>query len=212
MGALEDISESVIEGNEAKTGQLVRLALDNGIGSLEILNMGLIAGMNVVGARFKQADMFIPEVLLSARAMSSGMGILKPLLSSEGLEDRGSIILGTVKGDVHEIDKHLVGVMLSGAGFDVIDIGTGVPPQKFVEAAAEKKARLIAMSALLTTTMPSIKDTVEELKKSGFGSQIKTMIGGAVVTQQYADEIGADGYAPDAVSAVDKAKELLNIS
>ena len=212
MGALEDISESVTEGNEAKTGQLVRLALDNGIGSLEILNAGLIAGMNVVGERFKQADMFIPEVLLSARAMSSGTEILKPLLSSEGLEDRGSIILGTVKGDVHEIGKNLVGVMLSGAGFDVIDIGTGVPPQKFIETAVEKKAGLIAMSALLTTTMPSIKATVEELGKSGFGGQIKTMVGGAVVTQQYADEIGADGYAPDAVSAVDKAKELLNIS
>ncbi|MFC2033141.1 B12-binding domain-containing protein, partial [Chloroflexota bacterium] len=165
MGALEDISESIIEGNEAKTGQLVQLALDNGIGSLEILNAGLMAGMNIVGERFKQADMFIPEVLLSARAMSSGTEILKPLLSSGELEDRGRIILGTVKGDVHEIGKNLVGVMLSGAGFDVIDIGTGVPPQNFIEAAVEKKAGLIAMSALLTTTMPSIKATVEELEK-----------------------------------------------
>ena len=212
MSELEEISESIIEGNEGKTGQLVRLALDRSISAIEILNTGLVAGMNVVGERFKQADMFIPEVLLAARAMNAGMLTLKPLLRGQDFQDFGCVVLGTVKGDIHEIGKNLVGVMLNGAGFDVIDLGAGVPPQKFVEVAVEKKAHLIAMSALLTTTMPSIKDTLEALKESEMGSQIKTMIGGAVVTQEYADEIGADGYAPDAVSAVAKAKELCNIS
>ena len=210
MVELEDIAQSVIEGNESKTGELAQLALDKGISAYDALNKGLIAGMNVVGERFKQADMFIPEVLLAARAMNAGMSILKPLLHGEGFQNLGCIILGTVKGDIHEIGKNLVGIMLKGAGFEVVDLGTDVSPQKFVEAAREGKAQLIAMSALLTTTMPYLKDTVDELKESELGSQIKTLIGGAVVTQQYADEIGADGYAEEAVSAVAKAREILN--
>jgi len=212
VSELEEISESLIEGNEGKTQALAQSALDKGISAFEILNKGLLAGMNVIGKRFKQADIFIPEVLLAARAMNAGVLVLKPLLLGQDFHDFGCIVLGTVKGDIHEIGKNLVGVMLNGAGFNVIDLGTGVPPEKFLEAAVEKKANLIAMSALLTTTMPFIKDTVEALRESGMGSQIKTMIGGAVITQEYADEIGADGYAADAVSAVAKAKELLNIS
>lgn len=155
--------------------------------------------------------MFIPEVLLAAKAMTAAMDILKPLMLSAGVQSTGSIVLGTVKGDIHEIGKNLVGVILSGAGFEVIDLGIDVPPQKFIEAAVREKAQLIGMSALLTVTMPSMKDTIDELKKAGLETEIKTMIGGAVVTQRYADEIGADGYAPDAPSALAKAKELLGL-
>ena len=211
MTKLEELAKNVIEGQKDKVEELTRLALAEGISVTEILNKGLIGGMNVVGERFKQAEMFIPEVLLAAKAMNAGMDILKPLLLSAGFRNVGSIVLGTVKGDVHEIGKNLVGIMLSGAGFEVTDLGANVPPQKFIEVVIEKKARLIGMSALLTVTMSAMKDTIDELKKVGLETQIKTMIGGATVTQRYADEIGADGYAQDAVSAVNKAKELLNL-
>ncbi len=212
MTELEEIAQNLIEGNENEVGELTQRALAKGINVIEILNKGLLGGMNVVGERFKQAEMFIPEVLLAARAMNAGMNILKPLLLSAGFRNVGSIVLGTVRGDIHEIGKNLVGIMLSGAGFEVIDLGVNVPPQRFIEVVVEKKAQLIGMSALLTVTMPAMKDTIDELKGAGLKTQIKTMIGGATVTQRYADEIGADGYAQDAVSAVSKAKELLNLN
>lgn len=211
MNKLEELSKNLIEGQKDKVEELTRQALAEGISATEILDKGLIGGMNIVGERFRQADMFIPEVLLAAKAMKAGMDILKPLLLGTGFRALAKIVLGTVQSDIHEIGKNLVGIMLSGAGFEVIDLGVGVPPQKFVEVAAKEEAQLIAMSALLTMTMPFMKDTIEELKKAGLENQIKTMVGGAIVTQRYANEIGANGYAKDATSAVIKAKELLKL-
>ncbi|MBL7177767.1 MAG: corrinoid protein [Desulfobacteraceae bacterium] len=212
MTKLEELAESLIEGQEDKVAELTKMALAEGIGATEIMNNGLMAGMNVVGARFKEADIFIPEVMLAAKAMTAGMEILKPLLVGSDSQSMGKVILGTVSGDVHKIGKNLVGIMLTGAGFEVIDLGEGVPPQKFIETVVGEKASLIAMSALLTLTMPVMKETIEELKEAGLENQVKTLVGGATVNQEYADEIGADGYAPDAVSAVQKAKDLLNLS
>ncbi len=211
MNILEELAKNLIEGQKEKVEELTRQALAEGISVTEILNKGLVSGMDVVGERFKQAEMFIPEVLLAAKAMNTGMNILKPLLASSGFQNIGRVILGTVKGDLHDIGKNLVGIMLTGAGFEVIDLGVNVPPQKFIQAAVEKKAQLIGMSSLLTVTMPSLKATIEELKKAGL-KNIKTIVGGATVTQRYADEIGADGYAKDAHSAIAKTKELLELS
>lgn len=211
MNKLEELAKNLIEGQKDKVEELTRLALDEGVDATEILSKGLIGGMDIVGERFQQAEMFIPEVLRAAKAMHAAMDILTPLLLDTGFQALGKVVLGTVKEDIHEIGKNLVGIMLSGAGFEVIDLGVGVPPQKFIEAAVENKAQLIGMSSLLTLTMPSMKDTIEELKKAGLENQIKTMVGGAVVTQRYADEIEADGYAQDAPSAVVKAKELLKL-
>ena len=211
MNRLEVITQSLIEGEKDKVEELTRLALDDGISVEQILNEGLTGGMNIVGERFKQADMFIPEVLLAAKAMKAGTDILAPLLLGTRFQNSAKVVLGTVKGDIHDLGKNLVGIMLSGAGFEVIDLGVNVPPQKFIEAAAEKEAQLVGLSALLTVTMPAMKDAIEELRKAGLETQVKTMIGGAPVTRQYADEIGADGYAKDAPSAVAKAKELLKL-
>ena len=207
-----EIAESLIEGQENRVEELIRMALDEGIDAGDIMSDGLLAGMDVVGERFKQADMFIPEVMLSANAMIAGMDILRPLLFEGGTQGIGKVVLGTVSGDVHKIGKNLVGIMLTGVGFDVIDLGEGVPPEKFVESVIQEKAQLVAMSALLTMTMPFMKDTIDALKEAGLENRIKTLVGGATVTQKFADDIGADGYAPDAVSAAQKAKELLNSS
>ena len=207
-----EIAESLIEGQEDKVEELTKMALAEGIDAIDIMNEGLMAGMDVVGERFKQADMFIPEVMLSANAMIAGMDILRPLLFEGGTQGIGKVVLGTVSGDVHKIGKNLVGIMLTGVGFDVIDLGEGVPPEKFVESVIQEKAQLVAMSALLTMTMPFMKDTIDALKEAGLENRIKTLVGGATVTQKFADDIGADGYAPDAVSAAQKAKELLNSS
>jgi 5-methyltetrahydrofolate--homocysteine methyltransferase len=212
MTELIKLAESLIEGKENRVEALTKMALEEGIDASVILNEGLIAGMNVVGERFKEADIFIPEVMLSANAMVVGMNILKPLLSGDSSQSIGKVILGTVSGDVHKIGKNLVGIMLTGAGFEVIDLGEGVPPQKFVEAVMEQKAQLVAMSALLTMTMPFMKNTIDALKEAGLETRIKTLIGGATVNQKFADDIGADGFAPDAVSAAQKAKELLNVT
>ena len=212
MAELTKLAESLIDGQEDRVAELTKMALDEGIDASEILNEGLVAGMNVVGKRFKEADIFIPEVMLSANAMIAGLDILRPLLFDASVQSLGKVVLGTVSGDVHKIGKNLVGIMLTGAGFDVVDLGEGVPPQKFVEAVIEEKAQLVAMSALLTMTMPFLKDTIDALKEAGLGNQIKTLIGGATVNQKFADDIGADGYAPDAVSAAQKAKELLNLN
>ena len=212
MTKLAEITESLIRGQEDKVGELIKTALAEGISATEILNEGLIAGMNIVGERFRQADIFIPEVMLSANAMIVGTEILKPLLLEDSAQSSGKVILGTVSGDVHKIGKNLVGIMLTGAGFDVIDLGEGVSPQKFVETVVGENAQLVAMSALLTMTMPAMKVTIDALKEAGLEGQVKTLVGGATVNQEFADEIGADGYAPDAVSAVQKAKELLHLN
>ena len=211
MDVIEEIRENLLEFEVDKVGQLIRTAIDQGIDAKTILHQGLIAGMNVVGEQFREAEIFVPQVLLAAKAMNTALGILEPVLSSAEREPLAVVILGTVKMDVHDIGKNLIGIMLKGAGFEVHDIGTDVSPETFVEAARQHKAQMICMSALLTTSMPSMKKSVETFKMSAIKDKVKTMIGGAVVTQQYADEIGADGYAPDAGSAVSKAKALLGL-
>ena len=211
MVELTKLAEALIKGQAPQVKELCEKALAEGKSPKEVLDKGLIAGMDVVGAKFKKNEFYVPEVLIAARAMHAGMDILKPKLAEAGVEPMGRIAIGTVKGDLHDIGKNLVSMMMEGAGFEVIDLGIDVPPEKFLEAIKEKKAQVLAMSALLTTTMPSMKTIIDALKKEGVGKEVKTMIGGAPVTQSYADEVGASGYAPDAASAVDKAKELLKL-
>lgn len=208
MADLQGIAEAVIAGNRDEVTKLVQQAVDEGVGPEAIINDGLIAGMGVVGDKFKKNEFYVPEVLIAARAMHGGMDIIKPLLAESGIEPKGVIAIGTVKGDLHDIGKNLVAMMLEGGGYEVIDLEVDVPPEKFVEVVNERNVKILALSALLTTTMPSMKDTIEALKEAGVRDKVKVMIGGAPVTQNYADEIGADGYAPDAASAVDLAAEL----
>jgi 5-methyltetrahydrofolate--homocysteine methyltransferase len=210
MSVLEQISENLIKGkaNEVKT--LVQQALDEGTKPEEVLNNGLLAGMAVVGERFKKNEVYVPEVLIAARAMKMGSEVLKPLLAESGVEATGKVVLGTVKGDLHDIGKNLVGMMLEGSGFEVVDLGTDVPSQKFVDAARENKATIVGASALLTTTMTAMKEVVEAFHASDLNGKVKIMIGGAPVTQAFCTEIGADGYAPDAASAADLAKTFVS--
>jgi len=209
MSTLQNIADNLMKGkaNDVKTG--VQQALDEGVEPGAILNDGLLAGMNVIGQRFKKNEVYVPEVLIAARAMKAGMEILQPELTSAGVEPIGIAVIGTVKGDLHDIGKNLVAMMLEGAGFKVVDIGIDVSPEKFVESARESKAVVVGISALLTTTMTNMKAVVEAIKESDLADSVKVMIGGAPVTQAFCDEIGADGYAPDAASAADLAKSLL---
>lgn len=209
MSVFEEIADNLIKGQAPKVKELVQQAIDSGSLPGDILTNGLIAGMNVIGERFKKNEVYVPQVLIAARAMHAGMDVLKPLLAESGVEPVGKVVIGTVKGDLHDIGKNLVCMMLEGAGFEVIDCGIDCPAEKMVSAAKENNAKLIGMSALLTTTMPAMKDTIAFIEENGLKDQIKTFIGGAPVTQKYADEIGADGYAPDAASAVDVAKALI---
>ncbi|MEI6503212.1 MAG: corrinoid protein [Armatimonadota bacterium] len=209
MVDLQGIAEAVIRGDRDSVGSMTQAAVDEGVSAEQIINEGLIAGMGVVGTKFKANEFYVPEVLIAARAMHAGMNIIKPLLAASGVQPRGTIAIGTVKGDLHDIGKNLVAMMMEGGGFEVIDLEVDVAPEKFVAAVKDSGAQVIALSALLTTTMPSMKDTIEALKEAGVRDQVKVMIGGAPVTQNYADEVGADGYSPDAASAVDKANELL---
>jgi 5-methyltetrahydrofolate--homocysteine methyltransferase len=207
-----EISEALISGKAPVVVELVNKALAEGRSPQEVLNGALIPGMDVVGKKFKANEFYVPEVLVAARAMQGGLNILKPLLAKAGVKQIGTVVIGTVKGDLHDIGKNLVSMMLEGAGFKVVDLGIDVPPDKFVSAAVDNDAQVIGMSALLTTTMPSMKNTVEALRVAGLAGKIKTIIGGAPVTQKYADEIGANGYSPDAASAVEKTKEVLGIA
>jgi 5-methyltetrahydrofolate--homocysteine methyltransferase len=209
MADLQGIAEAVIKGDRDTVSKLTQAAVDEGVSAETVINEGLIAGMGVVGTKFKANEFYVPEVLIAARAMHAGMDIIKPLLAESGVQPRGIVAIGTVKGDLHDIGKNLVAMMLEGGGYEVLDLGVDVAPEVFVAAVKEKGAQVLALSALLTTTMPSMKDTIEALKEAGVRDAAKIMIGGAPVTQNYADEIGADGYAPDAASAVDKAAELL---
>ncbi len=211
MANLEELKQNLISGKAPQVKEQVQSAINEGMDVKQILDEGLIAGMAVVGERFKKNEFYVPEVLIAARAMNGGMEILEPLLLKTGVEPAGRIAVGTVKGDLHDIGKNLVAMMLKGAGFKIDDLGIDVPPEKFIDA-AKAGAKIVALSALLTTTMPGMKDVVEAIQKAGLSDQVKTMIGGAPLTQSYADEIKADGYAPDASSAVDKAKELLGLS
>ena len=212
MVNLVEISEALINGKAPVVVDLVNKALSEGTSPQEIMNKALIPGMDVVGKKFKANEFYVPEVLVAARAMQGGLRILKPLLAEAGVKQIGTVVVGTVKGDLHDIGKNLVAMMLEGAGFKVVDLGIDVPPEKFVSAAVDNNAQVIGMSALLTTTMLSMKNTVEALRVAGLSDKIKTLIGGAPVTQKYADEIGATGYSPDAASAVEKAKEVIGIA
>jgi len=198
-----------VNGKADEVRDMVKKALDEGQEVEKILNEGLIAGMNVVGEKFKRNEFYVPEMLIAARAMKAGMEVLRPILVQKDVKPLGTVVLGTVRGDLHDIGKNLVGMMLEGAGFEIVDLGVDVSPEKFVQTVKEKKAQIVGLSALLTTTMPSMKDVIKALEEEGIRDKVKVMIGGAPVTQNYADEIGADGYAPDAASAADKAKELV---
>jgi len=212
MADLAKIAENVIKGQAPKVKELVESALAEGVPVGDILNGGLIKGMGVVGEKFKNNEFYVPEVLIAARAMKAGMVLIRPLLASSGVEPVGKVAIGTVKGDLHDIGKNLVGMMLEGAGFEVIDLGIDVTPEKFIDAIRAKGAQIIGLSALLTTTMPSMKTIIDAIQEVGLRDRVKVLIGGAPVTQSYADEIGADGYARDAASGVDMAKELLGVS
>ncbi len=212
MALIEEIRESLVVGNAPLVNELTQKALDEGAEALDILNGGLVAGMDIVAAKWKAGEYYIPNVLIAARAMKQGMALIKPKLLEGDYKAKAVAVAGTVKGDLHDIGKNLVVMMMEGAGFEVIDLGTDVSPQKFVETAREKNADLIMMSALLTTTMMAMKDVVAAVKDSGMSDKVKTMIGGAPITEKFAEEIGADGYAADGSSAVEKAKALLGIA
>jgi 5-methyltetrahydrofolate--homocysteine methyltransferase len=209
MADMNQLAEAVIGGQAPKVKELVEAALNEGASPKEVLDQGLITGMNEVGRRFKANEFYVPEVLIAARAMHSGMDVLEPKLAEAGVEPVAKAAIGTVKGDLHDIGKNLVTMMLKGAGFKVEDLGVDVPIEKFIEA-ARGDAQVLCLSALLTTTMPQMPKVIEALKEAGV-TDVKVMIGGAPVTQKYADEIGADGYAADAASAVDKAKEMIGV-
>ncbi len=206
---ISEIKEAVIDGMQKVVPGKVQQALDEGIGPETILNEAMINGMAEVGQLFEDGEFFVPEMLVAARAMAAGMEVLKPYLQQADIKATGKVILGTVQGDLHDIGKNLVGMMLEGAAFEVIDLGTDVPPEKFVAAVKESGAQIVAMSALLTTTMPAMKTTIEALENAGVRDQIKIMVGGAPLSDQYAKEIHADGYSPDANRAVSLAKSLI---
>jgi 5-methyltetrahydrofolate--homocysteine methyltransferase len=206
---LGKMAESLIAGKIDEVVDLTKEALDGGAAPADILDQGLLAGMDVVGQRFKAEEMFIPGVLRCAKCMHGAMEILRPLLAETGAESIGTLIIGTVKGDLHDIGKNLVGMMFEGAGFNVVDIGIDKEPQVFVDAIKEHNAKLIGMSALLTTTMPKMGETIKAIKEAGVRDQVKILVGGAPITAAFAEEIGADGYASNAASAVDKGKELM---
>ena len=210
MADLQALAEAVIDGKKDDAEQITQAAIDEGMAPAEIINDGLIAGMAVVGERFKNNEFYVPEVLIAARAMQAGMTMVKPLLGAGEMEAKGTIAIGTVKGDLHDIGKNLVAMMLEGGGFEIVDLSVDVSAEQFIAAVNEQGCDGIALSALLTTTMPSMKDTVDGLVEAGIRENVKVVIGGAPVTQSYADEIGADGYAADAASAVDKFSELLS--
>lgn len=209
MEILTKISASLIDGDDERAGQLTQEAIDAGLPAKQILDDGLIGGMDVVGQRFKNHEIYLPDVLLAARAMYAGMDRLKPLLLEEGVPSLGRIVLGSVQGDLHDIGKNLVGIMLRGAGFDVIDLGSDVTPEKFVDAAREHDAAVIGLSALLTTTMPAMKKVVERIAEEGLAGKIKVIVGGAPVSAGFAKEIGADAHGYDAANAVDCVKALV---
>ncbi len=210
MATLEDIANAVIKGNVGKTKELTQELIDEKeVAPLDIINNGLIAGMNVVGVRFKNNEMFVPEVMVAAKAMKQGVELVSPLIAAGDMPTAGTVLLGTVKGDLHDIGKNLVGIMLESSGYKIIDIGIDKSPEEFVSAIKEHQPQIMGMSALLTTTMLHMKDTIELMKEEG-QENVKAIVGGAPISQDFADEVGADGYAPDAASTVDLCNSLLN--
>jgi 5-methyltetrahydrofolate--homocysteine methyltransferase len=209
-GLMEPIFECILEGDNKGIKAAVQRALDSGLEPGTILNQGMINAMSEVGKRFEEGEYYVPEMLISARAMKEGLELLRPLLIQQKVQSAGLVVLGTVKGDLHDIGKNLVGMMLEGSAFEIIDLGTDVSPEKFVQAVQEHKPNVLALSALLTTTMPNMEATIQALKAAGVRDQVKVIIGGAPVTEQYAHEIGADGYAPDASRCVSLARSLVS--
>ena len=205
---LEEIAQSVRNGKAKDTKALVQQAIEQGIPAQEILEQGLVAGMNVIGEKFKNNEVFVPEVLIAARAMNQGAQLLKPLLAEEGVRASGKVCIGTVQGDLHDIGKNLVKMMLEGKGLEVIDLGTDVAPETFAETAKKEDCQIIACSALLTTTMGTMTDVVKAAEAAGIREKVKIMVGGAPVTEDFCRKIGADAYTPDAASAANKAMEL----
>ena len=211
MDLLADLADGVINGNDQRVAEVTKQIINQGTSPKTILDDGLIAGMNVVGERFRVHDIFLPDVLLAARAMYAGMDLLKPLLIEQGIPAIGKVVIGSVQGDLHDIGKNLVGIMLKGAGFEVIDMGNDVAPEKMVQTAQEQGATVIGMSALLTTTMPVMGKVVDLIQQEGLGAGIKTIVGGAPVNEDFARDIGADAHGFDAASAVDRVKLLMNL-
>ncbi len=211
MDVLQEIVTNLRNGEDDRVADLTRQAIDAGLPVTEILDNGLIGGMNIVADLFGRHEIFLPEVLLAARAMQRGIDLLKPLMIEEGIPSIGKIVIGTAHGDLHDIGKNLVGIMLKGAGFEVIDLGSDVPAERFVDAAVEAGAPVIGISALLTTTMSSMKGVVDLLEERGLAGKIQTIVGGAPVSKEFADEIGADAYSYDASNAVEQVKALVGV-
>lgn len=209
MAKYQELADSIIAGDSIQSKEITQKLVDSGVSPLDILNEGLVPGMEVVGMKFKANEMYIPEVLIAARAMHAAMDIIKPMLSESGAKMRGTVIIGTVQGDLHDIGKNLVGMMLEGGGFSVIDLGVDISAEKFVEEAKKSEAKLVGLSALLTTTMPVMKDVIVALESDSSTADVKVMVGGAPLTQEYAESIGAEGFASDASGAVDLANRLL---
>jgi 5-methyltetrahydrofolate--homocysteine methyltransferase len=205
----QEIAANLYEGNDQLVAALVQQALEQGLGPAKVLAAGLIAGMDRVGRDFKAGELYVPEVLVAARAMHAGMAVLRPHLTAGSVPSQGRVALGTVKGDLHDIGKNLVRMMLEGAGFEVVDLGTDVSPEAFVAAVREHQPQLLGLSALLTTTMLHMQTTMEALRAAGLRDRVKVLIGGAPVTAAYAEKIGADAYAPDAATAVEMARALV---
>jgi 5-methyltetrahydrofolate--homocysteine methyltransferase len=206
---LQEVYDGILNGDNAAVPAAVKKALDAGTAPDRILNDSMISAMGEVGRLFEEGEYFVPEMLVSARAMQAGLAILKPHLASANVASSGKVVVGTVKGDLHDIGKNLVSMMLEGAAFEIVDLGADVSPEKFVEAIRSTGAQIVAMSALLTTTMTNMKVTIKAIEAAGLRDKVKIMVGGAPITQKFADEIGADGYSPDASRAVAKAKELV---
>ncbi len=209
---LAELADSIISGRLKAVCDLTEQALAQGISPRAILDEGLIAGMHVIGERFRRNEIYVPEVLISARAMKAGLEILRPLLTKTGVEPRGKVVLGTVKGDLHDIGKNLVGMMLEGAGFRIVDLGVNVSPEKFASAVEKEKPDVLGLSALLTTTMIGMKAVIDFLVEKQLRNRVRIIIGGAPVTEHYSEEIGADGYAPDSATAVNVVKDLLTVA
>ena len=211
MDVLSEIAACLRNGDDEKVAQLTQQAIDDGLPAGEILDNGLIGGMQVVGELFRNHDVFLPEVLLAARAMQRGVDLIKPLLAGGEIPTIGKVVIGTAKGDLHDIGKNLVGIMLKGAGFEIVDLGNDVTAERFVDAAVDSGAKVIGISALLTTTMSSMKDVVDLVQERGLAGEIHTIVGGAPVSKEFADEIGADAYGYDAANAVEQVKALTGI-
>jgi methyltransferase cognate corrinoid proteins, Methanosarcina family len=208
MSDFNSLAQVVINGDYAGAKTLTQQLIDNGAEPLEIINEGLMSGMNVVGVRFKAGDMFVPEVMMSAKAMSTGIELVKPLIADKDMPSAGKVLIGTVKGDLHDIGKKLVVMMLESAGFEVIDLGVDIDPAAFVKAVRDHKPQVIGLSALLTTTMLAMSDTIDLLKEEDLRDTVKVIIGGAPISQEFANQIGADGYAPDAAAATELCRQL----